>query len=216
MVQITDKEVYNTLKLSYDRTPFREYFYRGILRLKDKTAQTDLARPYYIVEISQQYEGAPLVAVYYARPEVDAKGQPVVDEKGNWSAYKNYREKVVYEGKEKPYSDKTMLSRLANNYFGAKNKNRKKHRVRIYDKPLYVVELEEGVNTFTKKEGLGFYEYETEMVGNVSHKVKPTGVFIGLDSIKDWSAPMIRPKDLYNHIKQDEQKNESNYIEIPW
>lgn len=209
MTQITDREVYQALGIGEHTTPFSNFFYTGILRLKNLENLDLPAKPIYIVELSGGKTKDSMVAVYDAKPEVDNSGQPVLDENGNWIAYKNYYETV--EDKQPKYSDKTLIGRLAETFVGAVNKSKNtKHRVRVYYKPLYITELIPGINTFTRKEGLGFKDYETELIENVRYKTNPTGVFIGLDSIKDWSAPKVRPEDVLEHIREDEARETKN------
>lgn len=226
MVQITDTEVYKALGIGANTVPFDRFFYRGILRLKNLEEDKKPARPYYIIELKGGKSEQAEVAVFDAKPEYDNNHKPLLDEKGNWIAYKGYKDVVTdrsYNDLSKEpsnkYSDKTMLSRLAGKFYDTygSSKSKVKHKVRVYDKPLFITTLEEGVNTFTKKLGLGFWEYAINLEGSESDRLVPTGVFIGLDSIKDWDAPKARPEDMYDYIKEKESEHNHNpYFIAQW
>jgi hypothetical protein len=216
MTSVDSREVYAALGISDEETPFDEFFYRGILRIKNFDNLSLPAEPYYIVELAGGKKVNSTVAVYDAKPELDENGRPLLDENGNWVAYKQYKDTVIDDNKK--FSDKTKLSRLANTYISKITPTKKqKHKVRVYQKPLYVTELEIGVNTFTKKYGLGFKDYETELIENIRYKVKPTGVFVGIDSIRDWSAPTIKPETVLKFVQEHEQEKKSNpYFTAKW
>lgn len=125
--------------------------------------------PHYIVERLESPSGIgdDFVTVY------EAKG----DSKNPVKAY-TYKETEVF------YSAETFLGKLANKLNPPKKDKRK-----VTNRPIFTAEVEYGIDTFTKAEGLGFYE-RTKMkpVVKDGHYIveggKKTGVFISLDSIK--------------------------------
>lgn len=214
MTQITDKEVYEELGIPYDRTPFGEFFREGVLRVKEvEGANKHLpARPFYILDIHLD-RNAPYVEVFKAKEELDENGKPVLDANGNWVAQKAFKEKE--KSYTTIYSSKTELGRIARQMY---NKNTKLHKVKVVDPPLYKEELVKGVNTFTKVIGLGFWEYSTKVEDGVVVPTEKTGVFIGLDSVKNWKPPEVRPQDVLKHIQEDEAraKQKSPFMQMRW
>lgn len=221
MAQIQD--IYYALGIDSDTKPFDQYFCRGVLRIRDLDKLNDLTypkTPYYILELSVDSNHDPIVAVFKAKAEVDEHGKPVRDEKGNWVAHK------AYDIKSKDYSglssitEDTELSRMARQYRKARTpkKDLEPHAVKKLSKPLYISEVEMGMDTLSGAYGLGFKEYTTENVNGKLQQGKPTGVFICLEDV-EWSEPRIKTKDMYDYAQAKRQKDNydtDNLIRMKW
>lgn len=197
-------DVLSSLGIHQDMAEFNSYFYRGILRIKDpkSTNEHPLPKlPIYVVETTSDEEYQ-LIAVYKAVVSRDRRGKPVLDEYGQYYAYKDFELKEVHDTK---YSPRTELGRLASRMYAKPSKT-----VKVYKSPLFIAPLTYGVDTFTHKEGVGFNEYTEDIVSGTAGaktELKPTGVFICLSSVS-WDKPKIRPKEVIEHIYREKQKKE--------
>lgn len=142
-------------------------------------------KPMYIVEVIE--EGAGLESQYITVYEVEPDSSPPI---------KAYDRVEVMSG----YRTTTPLGALASKLFKSKKKVYKEDKP-----PLFMADIEYGVDTFTGKHSRGFYEREKDTVKFVNNKVKivfgeKTGVFVGLDSIT-WVKLVIAPEDVYREYK---------------
>lgn len=235
------KDYYDTLNIDRNATSFNGFLHRGILRLKsidDINKKDSKGKPYYVVEVTGSLEENDLVAVTKAKPEVDSKGNPVLNKNGLWAGYKNYTVKKVdmlakdvkdIVGTDSPskYSDGSVVSRITREYKDALEKTIKKelkkenkiytHEVKVYDEPLYVTNLEYGEDTLTGEVGLGFKDYETVVERGVNYRGKPTGVFICLSDL-DWLPTKVDSEELIKYAKNlsDAAENKHDYFRLPW
>lgn len=187
---------------------FDHYFSRGVLRVKyleDLEQKDSHARPFYVVEFKQGEGIYSQVAVYQAIPEINEDGSPVLDSNGQWAFHRKDHIELVSDNTDTQsrYSDATAYSRLVRSYKVEETK-REQHKVRHIDKPLYITDVIHGRDSITGEVGLGFKDYDASM--------KPTGVFICLDTIQ-WYLTKARPDDMLDFIK--ETKREDNSI-IPF
>lgn len=235
------KDYYDTLNIDKNATSFNGFLHRGILRLKsiDEISQDgSKGKPYYVVEVTGSLEEDDTVAVTKARPEINEKGKPVLTKDGLWAGYKNYTlkkvdmlakdvEDIIGTDSPEKYSDGSPVSRITRDYKSAVEKNIKKrlkkenkiytHEIKVYDKPLYVTNLEYGEDTLTGETGLGFKDYETVVERGVNYRGKPTGVFICLSDI-DWLPTKVDSEELINYAKNlsEAAENKHDYFRLPW
>lgn len=166
---------------------------RGVLSLKVKKDKTLLnkesyeLKPIYVVELMQENEQLSFVTVYEPHPN----SNPVI------KAY----EKVK---KKKSFSTETKLGQIANSTIKIPEK------VIYQDKrPLFMAPVMDGVDTFTKVRGRGFYEREKDGivvsgVGATFKEGKATGVFIGLDTIV-WKDTVVLTSDILKQFEVNKQ-----------
>lgn len=226
------KDYYDTLGIADNAKVFDGALHTGILRLKqaDEITNKDAkGRPYYVIDITGTVGVGSLVAVTKAKAEVDKEGKPILNSKGLWSGYKNYKiETVNYDDDtEDKYSEETPVSRITRGYkhlrtelikqeLAAEDKSYT-HQRKVYEKPLYVSEVEYGTDTLTGKDGLGFKDYEVVIEKGVYYRGKPSGVFINLDDI-DWLEPKVDTKELTKYAQDisDSAETEHDYFRLPW
>ena len=134
-------------------------------------------RPVYIVEvIEERGEPAEYVTVYAAHTPKTVRGQENSEDVTPVKAFDTVKQEI---GKIK---DTTVLGKLANKIHKPKYKLKQ-----VVKPPLFMTDILPGVDTFTGKEGRGFYEREKDRVVigkemKVIHGER-TGVFIAFDSI---------------------------------
>lgn len=137
-------------------------------------------QPIYIVEVMEESNMNPMqYATVYA---VERDSKPPI------KAY----DRIV---SAQEYKSTTLLGELATKLYKPKRKETKRDKP-----PLFMTDIIYGKDTFTGKEGRGFYEREKDKTTVQGGKLKvvygqPTGVFIGLDSI-GWTKLVIAPEDV--------------------
>lgn len=131
--------------------------------------------PHYIVEMVEDQGNPPeFVTVYKPHPKQKLnKNEDVLPRKAF----------TMVEKTVSGYSDSTVLGKLA-------KRVKEEHKVKepVENPPIFMTAIVWGVDTFTGKEGWGFYEHEQDITQykNGKPSIKhgaPTGVFISLDSI---------------------------------
>lgn len=153
-------------------------------------------QPYYIIEMVALDGNPPEFVTVFAAQKPKGKLLKGVKQ----APIKAYKEEEVIQNE---YKETTNLGKLASK----KYKPTKKIK-RVENDPLFMTDILEGVDTFTEKVGLGFYELTPQTVkyvskGMVYEKGDPTGVFISLDSIQ-WSSPKIPVGSLIQEYKARE------------
>lgn len=196
------------LKKDNNIKPFDRFLTTGVLRVKyleDTNKKNTHARPFYVVEVVGGHGLDAMAAVYEAIPEVDKKGYPVIDGNNQWAFHKRY---TIVKKSKRPdvqdnYTEGTFYSRLVRSY-KPKPDERDMVRIKHYDPPLYVAHIEDGIDSLTRKRGLGFKDYEPRKEADGT-ALKPTGVFIGLDTIH-WYSTRALPRDMYEFTKENKRR----------
>ena len=133
----------------------------GVLTVKKK--------PLYIIRQVDFPGGESVVGVYGISKEDYKRSKGTVIHK-DWQTVSD----------RSPFSGQSALSEIANSSF--------KPTYKKVEKPaLFTSRVVNGIGTFGGEEGLGFYEYTSDVYDKVRGKYKqgqPTGVFILLDDIK--------------------------------
>lgn len=138
-----------------------------------------MKKPVYIIEL---IEDGGTAAEYVTVYEVEQNSKPPI---------KAYKKTVRQQGFKKT----TLLGQLASERFKIADKIEK-----ITNPPLFMATLTYGVDTFSRKEGRGFYEREKDDIivsakGVQVQRGDQTGVFINLDSIT-WEKAYVAPGDI--------------------
>lgn len=150
-------------------------------------------KPIYIVEIVEE-NGNPgeYVTVYEAhRPRDVKKDEVIVPVK----AYDNVERDL------NKVRNTTVLGDIA-----SKIVKPNKKRYKVTKPPLFMEDITVGKDTFTGKEGLGFYEREkddikiSQKTGITVKRGKRTGVFVSLDSII-WEKLRVPTNDIVQEYK---------------
>lgn len=146
-------------------------------------------KPIYIIEVVEEHGNpAEYVTIYDAHQPRTLSREDLVD----ITPVKAYDRVEKEIGKIK---DTTILGQLASKI----NKPTKKI-IHITKPPLFMTDIQVGVDTFTGKEGKGFYEREKDVVRitgkgmDIKHGDR-TGVFISFDSIV-WEKLKIPTDDV--------------------
>lgn len=179
------KSLYKLEKQQESMLTFNNYFLRGLL-----TVTLDgKKKPLYIAEYHTG--GDPntprSIAVYKVTEEKQSDGSIYYDK-----AY------TMEKQSKTKFSTKTLLGKLAQG-----DSKPEEHTVKKYELPIFVTLIEPGVDTFTKKQGDGFWELERgrfdSETGNYELGER-TGVFIGLDSFK-WHDAKYRFNDVTEALR---------------
>lgn len=139
-------------------------------------------KPIYIIEKVENGEETEYVTVYNVfKEQIDGK-----------SPIKDYRVERRYS----EFKGDTPLTKFAKRYYQPKG-----HNYRVEEPPVFMEPIVWGKNTFTGREGKGFYEREQDRFKKEGDKVvlkkgDRTGIFITLDSIT-WEKLVVAPKDIY-------------------
>lgn len=142
----------------------------GVLFVKEE--------PYYIVEWLDDGYSYGTVTVYETNGDKE-----------------NYGKKLISKIVQPIFSEETLLGSAANKFFG-NNKNKRIEEAR----PLFMSLVEDGIDTFTKEEGLGFKERTKIRPAMIDGKYvtvggEPTGIFILLSSVR-WYKTVVASEDL--------------------
>lgn len=116
-----------------------------------------------------------------------------VDDTGNPIYVKAFTEVKPQSEYVPKFSSQSKLGIAVNQLFNQRKK--KKPMVKVKEKrqvnpPLYIADIEEGIDTFDGQRKLGFYDRIPDKIYMLQHKVietehaERTGIFIGLDRIK--------------------------------
>lgn len=168
---------------------FNTYFYSGVL-------YADKDPIYYVETKTSQDNIAQFVLVY--RPKI------IKSETGLISIDKDYRSVPA----KSSYSGETKLSILAKNIKESKSKGKQ----RVYNPPLFVSMVDWGKDTFSGKEGLGFWEYTPNKIDLTAKSMTEghkTGVFILMSDIK-WNKPVMDPKDVLEFMLSERDEDSLN------
>lgn len=137
-------------------------------------------QPIYIIEVMEEGYGLP--TQYATLYEVQKDSNPPI------RAYKMAKKTVGYKST-------TALGRLASKLHAPTTK-----LIRQEEPPVFMVDIQYGKDTFTGKEGRGFYEREKDVIQVTTEGIKvkhgePTGVFIALSSVT-WGTMTISTEDV--------------------
>lgn len=108
--------------------------------------------------------------------------------------------------KKNNYSKKTLLGQLARLLLDKENRGEDTEDIEVTKPPLFYTYAEWGTDTFTGKQGMGFWDMEPSTVSLKEHKViegNRTGVFILLSSV-NWGDYYYKNSEILNEFKDDE------------
>ena len=132
--------------------------------------------------------------LYYVRTLIDANSTRVAVYSVDQETYRKSKGKTVRPEQQliqtKTFKPGTTLSDSANAII---SKRPTKSRYKVAP-PLFVTYTKEGVSTWTGKEGEGFMEYTSDIVGHNGNLVSRgdiTGVFILLSEVEWFSEPTL-------------------------
>lgn len=186
---LTNRDKLHRIERENSQVPtFGKFHLRGLL-----TMNTDKGKKgVYIAEYATGGDPSlPIAIAVYGVTEVNNG-----DEVG-------YDKAFDYRTVKKPaFSDKTILGSLKAQELG--KSNTKVSTVKEYLPPKFITTIEEGTDTFTGKQGQGFYEEEPTSYDIRNHsytKGNKTGVFIGLDSFK-WGDAQFRMPEMRDFAQQ--------------
>jgi len=164
-----------------DMLHFGNYFLRGLLTVNDGKEK----KPLYIAEYHTSGEPRS-IAIYGVTTEKLADGTVYYDKK--------YTVKKTQHTK---YDTSTLLGRLAQG-----DTKPETVKAKEYDLPIFIETIEQGVDTFTHKEGDGFWEHTRGRFDPEDGYVmgEKTGVFICLDSFK-WQDAKYRFTDVMEALR---------------
>lgn len=162
---------------------------RGVLSMVTKQGmlQEVVVKPIYIVEYAEEVGGVDLVSVF------GLKANSKMPEK-------DYEVIIQKQG----FKTTTFLGDLASK---VKGKDLPEKKVIRTKPPLFIAPVVTGVNTFTGKTELGFYEREkdrfiTTATGAGIEYGENTGVFVGLSSVK-WEKTFVNAGDTVQSFVAD-------------
>lgn len=170
---------------------------RGTLTMRVKAKDSLISKveekPVYIVELAEEPYGTNIVSVFSAVQV--GKGDHLVVQKA-------YTETIT----QPSFKNTTFLGKVAQKVH---EKNLKPKRIVTTKPPVFLAPVVPGVDTFTREEGLGFYEREPDKFvikdGQPTIEYgKNTGVFICLNSIK-WDKAYVNAGQLIQDYVADKQ-----------